>query len=188
MDRRRDVHSETVEFGNLRSTPSEEDARGAVNFNVENLDAAGKALVLSQNQRQPTADDTSHTVDVTDPIKDRDVLREHANDDIAKLNNSVFGEAGPNAAAGDPMFPEDPIDEINSQTSLVRLLQEEREQSLENFNEFQKMIFEQVGQRLKNRPRKYISPFKLPSSGLQVPLAKALALRNKIAFDEKLKE
>ncbi|RLN32961.1 uncharacterized protein C2845_PM03G23240 [Panicum miliaceum] len=331
------------------STPSEEDARGAVNFNVENLDAAGKEQALPQNQREPTtADDTSRTVDVTDPTKDRDVeqalpqnqqepivddtsrtvdvtdptkdrdveppgdglgdaqhqgqsttedtpktddvnkttelqqdtqnkdagghsnrnvsvaytrrstrssraanvsktevaearkaknneeaakkmeeakkkkhdrfekaiknkranvqlkkeanerraehekrlmqLREHANDDIAKLNSSVFGEAGPSAAASDPIFPEDPIDEINSQTPPVRLSQEEREQSVENFNEFQKIIFKQVGQRLKKRPRKYISAFKLPSSCPQVPLAKALALRNKIASNEKLKE
>jgi hypothetical protein len=41
---------------------------------------------------------------------------------------------------------------------------------------------------LKKRPRKYISPFKLLGSRLKVPLAKALALRNKITSDEILKE
>ncbi|RLN43147.1 uncharacterized protein C2845_PM01G43340 [Panicum miliaceum] len=68
-------------------------------------ETAGDGLGDAQNQGQPIAEDTPQT---------DDVLCEHANDDIAKLNSSAFGEAGPSVAASDPMFPEDPIDEINS--------------------------------------------------------------------------
>jgi hypothetical protein len=50
------------------------------------------------------------------------------------------------------------------------------------------MIYNHVGQMLKKRPRKYISPFKLSECRPNVPLAKALALRNKIAADQMLKE
>ncbi|RLM74119.1 uncharacterized protein C2845_PM15G06920 [Panicum miliaceum] len=53
---------------------------------------------------------------------------------------------------------------------------------------FKSSFFKQVGARLKKKPRKYISPFKLSGSRPNVPLSKALALRNKIASDEKLKE
>jgi hypothetical protein len=67
------------------------------------------------------------------------------------------------------------------------LSQEEHELGSQDFNQFQKFIFKHVGARLKKRPRKYISPFKLSCSCLKVPLAKALALRNKIALDEILK-
>jgi len=50
------------------------------------------------------------------------------------------------------------------------------------------MIYNHVGSRLKKRPKKYISPFKLPGCRPNVPLAKALALRNKIAADQRLKD
>ena len=48
-------------------------------------------------------------------------------------------------------------------------------------------VLETIVVIMKKRPRKYISPFKLPGCRPQVPLAKVLALRNKIASDEKLK-
>ena len=98
-------------------------------------------------------------------------------------------EAGSSAAAAGHLgFPEDSFDEINSKTPLVRLSQEEMEQGSQDFNQFQRMIYNHVGQRGKKRPRKYISPFKLSECHPNVPLAKALALRNKIAADQMLKE
>lgn len=116
------------------------------------------------------------------------LLRQHADEEIQRLKSSVVdAEAGP-SAAGALGFPEDPIDEINSQTPPVRLSQEEMEQSSQDFNQFQRMIYKHIGQRLKKRPKKYISPFKLPGYRPNVPLTKALALRNKIAADPALKE
>ncbi|RLM84933.1 uncharacterized protein C2845_PM04G08000 [Panicum miliaceum] len=115
-------------------------------------------------------------------------LGKYANEEISKLKSSVPGETDSSAAAVDPKFSEDPIDEINSQTPPVRLSQEELEQSSQDFNQFQKMIFKHVGQRLKKRPKKYISPFKISGCRPKVPLAKALALTNKITSNEKLKE
>lgn len=50
------------------------------------------------------------------------------------------------------------------------------------------MINKHIGQRLKKRPKKYISPFKLSGCRPNVPLTKALALRNKIAADPALKQ
>jgi len=50
------------------------------------------------------------------------LLRQHADEEIQRLKSSVVdAEAGP-SAAGALGFPEDPIDEINSQTPPVRLL------------------------------------------------------------------
>ena len=115
-------------------------------------------------------------------------LRQHADEEIQRLKSSVVdAEVGPSAASA-LGFPEDPIDEINSQTPPVRLSQEEMEQSSQDFNQFQRMIYKHIGHRLKKRPKKYISPFKLPGCRPNVPLTKALALRNKIAADPALKD
>ena len=63
------------------------------------------------------------------------LLRQHADEEIAKLKSSVPAKAGSNAvAAGDLGFPKDSIDEINSQTPPVRLSQEEMEQVSQEFN------------------------------------------------------
>ena len=52
---------------------------------------------------------------------------------------------------------------------------------------FKMMIFKYIGQRLKKRPRKCMSPFKVPCCHPKINLAKALAQRNKTVFGEKLK-
>jgi len=115
-------------------------------------------------------------------------MRDEANVEIAMLKSSVVGEEGPSGAASDASFPDDPIEDINCLTPPIRLSQEEREQGSQDFNQFQKMIFKHVGERLKKKPRKYISPFLIPNNCPKVPLAKAQALRIKIASDEKLRE
>ena len=52
-------------------------------------------------------------------------LSKHANEEILKLKRSVLGEVGStSAAAGDPNFPEDSIEEINSHTPPVHLSKE----------------------------------------------------------------
>ena len=52
-------------------------------------------------------------------------LSKHANEEILKLKSSVLGEVGStSAAAGDPNFPKDSIEEINSHTPPVHLSQE----------------------------------------------------------------
>ncbi|CAN6351679.1 unnamed protein product [Urochloa humidicola] len=112
-------------------------------------------------------------------------LREDAEEEIDKLNNTVFVQSGPTAVII-PVFPEDSIDDINAQTPPVRLSQEERQESCDNFNKFQKMIFKQVGHKLRKKPRKYISPFNLPGSRPRVPLERALAMRYKISSDLEL--
>jgi hypothetical protein len=71
-------------------------------------------------------------------------LLEHANEEILKLKSCEPGEVGSSAAADDLSFLDDPIDDINSQPPPVRLSQEEHEQSFQNFNELQKMIFKHV--------------------------------------------
>jgi hypothetical protein len=117
--------------------------------------------------------------------------REQASEEIDNLKSNVkatFPNQSPSAAAFVPIFPNDPIDDINCLTPPIRLTPEEREQGSQNFNQFQKMIFKHVGERLKKKPRKLVSPFLLRNSRPNVPLAKALALRIKIASDEKLKE
>ena len=62
------------------------------------------------------------------------LLRQHADEEIKRLKSSVVdAEVGP-SVAGALGFPEDSINEINSQTPPVGLSQEETEQSSQDFN------------------------------------------------------
>ena len=72
-------------------------------------------------------------------------MRQHATEEIQRLKSRVVdAEAGP-SAAGAIGFPEDPIGKIKSQTPPVRLSQEEMDQSSQDFNQFQRMIYKHIG-------------------------------------------
>ena len=117
--------------------------------------------------------------------------RKEAEEVVANLKSSVAGSLSNlevTAASSAPFFPDDPADDISCLTPPVRLSPEEREQGSQDFTQFQKMIYKHVGERLRKKPKKFTSPFLLPKSRPNVPLSKALALRYKIASDEKLKE
>jgi hypothetical protein len=65
---------------------------------------------------------------------------------------------------------------------------EEREQGSQDFDGFQKIVFRHLGHHLRKRPRQFVSPFLIAKKHVAVPLSKALALRNKILSDEKLRK
>ncbi|CAN6283477.1 unnamed protein product [Urochloa humidicola] len=116
------------------------------------------------------------------------MLRAEAVAEIDKLKFTVDVLAGPSAPAPETVFPHDSPDDINAQSLPLRLSQEEREFCSQDFNNFQMMIFIHVGHRLKKKPKKLISSFKIAGYRPRVPAEKALAMRNKIASDENLKQ
>ena len=122
-----------------------------------------------------------------------DFLRRLAEEEVDKLVSSIDVRAGPKddvpVSADVPVFPDDPVEDVSSQsqTPPLRLSPEECKEcaTAPSMKKFENMIYKQLGHRLRKKPRKYISPFKAPGSRHNVPLQKALALRNKIASDEK---
>ncbi|CAN6342492.1 unnamed protein product [Urochloa humidicola] len=50
------------------------------------------------------------------------------------------------------------------------------------------MIFRHVGDMIRKRPRKYISPFQIVGCRPRVPIERALAMRNKIASNENMQQ
>ncbi|CAL5041915.1 unnamed protein product [Urochloa decumbens] len=116
------------------------------------------------------------------------MLREDAEQEIDLLKTTVDVLAGPSAPAPEQVFPEDSHDDIYSQSPPVRLSQEERILGSGCHNQFQRFIYRQVGERLRRKPRKFISPFKIATSRPKVPKERALAMRTRIANDQNLQE
>ncbi|CAM0145897.1 unnamed protein product [Urochloa decumbens] len=116
------------------------------------------------------------------------MLREDAEQEIDLLKTTVDVLAGPSAPAPEQVFPEDSHDDIYSQSPPVRLSQEERKLGSGCHNQFQRFIYKQVGDRLRRKPRKFLSPFKIATSRPKVPKERALAMRNRIANDQNLQE
>jgi hypothetical protein len=114
------------------------------------------------------------------------MLHQEAKAEIDSLEKSIDGQAGPNSSFDDIQFPTK-SDDINNLTQPIRLSQDEVSVGQADFSEFQRMIFKRLGDRVPKKPREYISPFKIPRNRPEIPLAKAVALRQKIVSDPELK-
>ncbi|CAL5090577.1 unnamed protein product [Urochloa decumbens] len=114
------------------------------------------------------------------------LLREDAEQEIDQLISTIDVIAGPSITGAEQVFPEDSPKDIYSQSPPVRLSQEERLLGSNCHNQFQRFIYNQVGDRLRRRPRKFISPFKIVGCRPKVPKERALAMRNRIANDKNL--
>jgi hypothetical protein len=115
------------------------------------------------------------------------MLRQEAKAEIDSLEKSIDGQAGSSSSFDDIQFPAESDDDINNLTQPIRLSQDEVSVGQADFSEFQRMIFKRLGDRVPKKPREYISPFKIPRNRPEIPLAKAVALRRKIASDPELK-
>jgi hypothetical protein len=114
--------------------------------------------------------------------------KEEAQEELAILQRTITGEAGTSGGASQPIFPDDPVEDINCLTPPLRLSPEECEQGSQDFDGFQKIVFRHLGHSLRKWPRQFISPFLIAKKRAAVPLSKALTMRNKILSDEKLRQ
>jgi len=119
--------------------------------------------------------------------EDLDRLRNKADVELAILHATILEEACSSSSASQIQFPAESKDKISNLKPPVRLSQEEVSEGLADFGEVQRLIFQRLGDRLLLKPRKYLSPFVIRKSRPDVPLAKAIALRRKIAADDELK-
>ena len=119
--------------------------------------------------------------------EDLDRLRNEADVELAILHSTIPEEAWSSSSASQIQFPAESEDEISNLTPPVRLSQEEVSEGLVDFSEVQRLIFQRLGDRLLLKPRKYLSHFVIQKSRPDIPHAKAIALRRKIAADDELK-
>jgi hypothetical protein len=115
------------------------------------------------------------------------MLRHEAKAEIDSLEKSIDGQAGSSSSFDDIQFPVESDDDINNLTQPIRLSQDEVSVGQVDFSKFQRMIFKRLGDRVLKKPREYISPFKIPRNRPEIPLAKVVALRRKIASNPELK-
>jgi hypothetical protein len=102
--------------------------------------------------------------------------KEEAQEELAILQSTIMGEAGTSGDASQPIFPDDPVEDINCLTPPLRLSPEEREQGSQDFDGFQKIVFKHLRHRLRKRPRQFVSPFLIAKKRAAVPLSMALAM------------
>jgi hypothetical protein len=114
--------------------------------------------------------------------------QKQAVEEDCSLQSTATGKAGPSIDASQPIFPDDLVEDINCLTPPIWLSPEEHEQGSQDFDGFQKSIFRHLGYRLRKRSRQFVSPFLISKKRAAVPLSKALAMRNKIISDEKLRQ
>jgi hypothetical protein len=114
--------------------------------------------------------------------------RQAAEDELAILQSTITSKAGTGGDASQPIFPNDPVEDINCLTPPLRLSLEEREKGSQDFDGFQKIIFRHLGHRLRKRPKKFLSLFLIAKMRAVVHLSKALAMRNNTVSDEKLRQ
>jgi hypothetical protein len=99
---------------------------------------------------------------------------------------SISGQGGPSSSFDDINFPADSDDDINNLSQPVRLSQDEVSDGLVDFNEVQMILLKCLGDSTE-RPREYISPFKISHNRPEIPLAKVVYLKKKIASDLELR-
>ena len=104
------------------------------------------------------------------------------------MHSTIPEEAWSHSSASQIQFPTESEDEISNLTPPVRLSRKEVSEGLVDFSEVQRLIFQCLGDRILLKPRKYLSPFVIRKNQPNVPLAKAIALRRKIAVDDELKQ
>jgi hypothetical protein len=75
--------------------------------------------------------------------------KEEAQEELAVLQSTITGEAGTSGDAFQPIFPDDPVEDINFLTPPLRLSPEERDQGSQDFDGFQKIVFRHLGHRLR---------------------------------------
>jgi hypothetical protein len=79
--------------------------------------------------------------------------KEEVQEELAVLQSTITGEAGTSADASQPIFLDDPVEDINCLTPPLRLSPEKRAQGSQDFDGFQKIVFRHLGQGLRKRPR-----------------------------------
>jgi hypothetical protein len=116
-----------------------------------------------------------------------DMLCKEADAEIESLEKSVSGQGGSSSSLHDIHFPADSDDDIINLSQSLCLSQDEASQGLVDFSEVQRIIFKCLGHRVLKKPREYIFPFKIARSRPEIPLAKVVYLRKKIASNPELK-
>jgi hypothetical protein len=114
--------------------------------------------------------------------------KEEAQEELVILQSTITGVAGTSGDASQPIFLDEPVEDINCLTPPLWLSPEEREQGSQDFDGFRKIVFRHLGHRLRKRPRQFVSPFLIAKKRAAVPLSKALTLQNKILSDDKLRQ
>jgi hypothetical protein len=96
--------------------------------------------------------------------------KEEAQEELVILQSTITGEAGTSRDASQPIFPDDPVEDINCLTPPLRLSPEERELGSQDFDGFQKIVCRHLRHRLRKKPRQFVSPFLNAKKRSAVPL------------------
>jgi hypothetical protein len=122
----------------------------------------------------------------TDYEKKLDFLRQEANAVLESVEAPM--QAASPSSADDIEFPPESQDDIANLTPPIRLSQDEVSEGLVDYGKVQRLIFKRLGDRVMRRPAEFVSPFQINRKRPDIPVSKAVYLRQKIISEPKLQQ
>jgi hypothetical protein len=122
----------------------------------------------------------------TDYEKKLDFLRQEANA-VLEFVEAPMQAASP-SSANDIEFPPESQDDIANLTPPIRLSQDEVSEGLVDYGKVQRLIFKRLGDRVMRRTAEFVSPFQINRKRPDIPVSKAVYLRQKIISEPKLQQ
>jgi hypothetical protein len=118
--------------------------------------------------------------------KKLDFLRQEANAVLESVEAPL--QAATPSSADDVEFPPESQDDIANLTPPIRLSQDEVSEGLVDYGKVQRLIFKRLGDRVMRRPAEFVSPFQIKRKRPDIPVSKAVYLRQKIISEPELQQ
>jgi hypothetical protein len=128
----------------------------------------------------------AHAKKRTDYEKKLDFLRQEANA-VLEFVEAPMQAASP-SSADDIEFPLESQDDIANLTPPIHLSQDEVSEGLIDYGKVQRLIFKRLGDRVMRRPAEFVSPFQINRKRPDIPVSKAVYLRQKIISKPELQQ
>jgi hypothetical protein len=104
---------------------------------------------------------------------------------VLEFVESPMQAASP-SSVDDIEFPVESQDDIANLTPSILLSQDEVSEGLVDYGKVQRLIFKRLGDRVMRRPAEFVSPFQINRKRPDIPVSKAIYLRQKIISELEL--
>jgi hypothetical protein len=118
--------------------------------------------------------------------KKLEFLRQEANVVLGSVEAPK--QAASPSSVDDIEFPLESQDDIANLTPPIRLSQDEVSKGLVDYGKVQRLIFKCLGDRVMRTPAEFVSPFQINRKRPDIPVSKAVYLRQKIISEPKLQQ
>jgi hypothetical protein len=118
--------------------------------------------------------------------KKLELLRQETNVVLESVEAPM--QAASPSSVHDTKFPPESQDDVANLTPPIRLSQDELSEGLVDYGKVQRLIFKCLGDRVMRRPAEFVSPFQINRKLPDIPVSKAVYLRQKIISESELQQ